>query len=183
MKPSVTSRDANDASALPAIRLKKGKTSHRNRNRISNASSMHSRKEIRRVLSSLLRMKRLQFIFSLLATLVIARASFAQSDLERQYTILAVTVEGNQSGSAETIISQSGLFKGQKITLPSDDLRRAMSRLWQQNIFSDVSIDVAKVSPQSDGTDGLYLVIRVIELQRLDTIMYEGNEEVSRADI
>jgi outer membrane protein insertion porin family len=128
-------------------------------------------------------MKILQFIFSLLIVSLVADISSAQSELEKQYTILGITVEGNQSGSAETIISQSGLFRGQKITLPSDDLRRAMTRLWQQGIFADVSIDVEKISQQSDGTDGLFLVIRVKELSRLDTIIYEGNDELSRADI
>lgn len=128
-------------------------------------------------------MKTRQFIFSLLALCLSATIVVAQSQLEKQYVILGVSVEGNQSGDAQTIIAQSGLSKGQKITLPSDELRRAMARLWQQNIFSDVSIDVAKIASQADGTEGLFLVIKVKELPRLDTIFYEGNEELSRADI
>lgn len=127
-------------------------------------------------------MKIRQFILSLLVICLAATAGFAQFDLEKQYSILGIRVEGNQSGSAETIISQSGLFKGQKITLPSDDLRRALSRLWQQNIFAHVSVEVEKITKQSDGTDGLFLVIKVKELQRLDTVIYEGNEALSKAD-
>src|SRR5205823_3694628 len=74
---------------------------------------------------------------------------FAQIPGEQEYTILGITVEGNQSGTAETIIAQSTLRKGDKTKLPNDEnIRRATNRLWQQNIYSDVNIEVSKILPQ-----------------------------------
>jgi len=111
-----------------------------------------------------------------------ANVSFAQPK-ENEYTIMGILVEGNESGSAETIISQSQLGKGQTITLPSDDIRRATSRIWGQNIFSDVDIVLDKISPQADGRTGVFLTIKVKELPRLDTVGFTGFRNVSPADI
>ena len=88
---------------------------------------------------------------AVLTLILFAGSLFAQS--EKEYTVLGIVVEGNRSGSAETIISQSSIRKGDKISLPSDVVRRAMGRIWSQNIFSDVDIEVSKISPQTDGTD------------------------------
>lgn len=115
--------------------------------------------------------------------LLCANVSFAQP-AQTEYTIMGILVEGNESGSAETIISQSQLGKGQTITLPaSEDIRRATSRIWQQNIFSEVNIVVDKIIPQADGKNGIYLTIKVKELPRLDTVGFTGFKNVSPADI
>src|SRR6187402_1162645 len=111
-----------------------------------------------------------------------ANVLFAQP-VETQYTIMGILVEGNESGSAETIISQSQLGKGQTITSPFEEIKRATSRIWGQNIFSDVDIIVDKISPQADGSTGLFLTIKVKELPRLDTVGFTGFKNVSPADI
>src|SRR6476661_3733641 len=67
----------------------------------------------------------------------------AQAPGEQEYTVLGISVEGNVSGNAETIIAQSTIRKGDKIQ--TDAIRRAITRLWQQGIFSDVNIEATKV--------------------------------------
>lgn len=103
--------------------------------------------------------------------------------LEQQYTILGITVTGNQSGSPETIIAQSGLRQGQKFVLPSDEIRRAVQSLWSQNIFRDVQIDIERETPQSDGSIGLFLRIRVDEFPKIGVITIQGNDEMKTSDV
>ncbi|MDP4229091.1 MAG: outer membrane protein assembly factor BamA [Bacteroidota bacterium] len=110
-------------------------------------------------------------------------SSFAQTPGEQEYTVLGVSVEGNESGSAETIIAQSGIRKGDKVTIPSDEVRRAITRLWQQNIFSDVNIEATKIIPQDGGTLGVYLTIKVKEFRHCDSVIIDGYKHLSLSDI
>ncbi len=124
------------------------------------------------------------FIAIVLAALVaIAAPLRAQAPVEQQYLIMGITVEGNQSGNAETIISQSMLRKGMKFTMPSSEISRAIERLWDQNIYSDVHIDAARLEPQTDGTIGVYMTIKVKEFSRVDSVIIEGNKHLSKTDI
>jgi outer membrane protein insertion porin family len=107
----------------------------------------------------------------------------AQAPGGQEYTVLGITVEGNISGSAETIIAQSTIRKGDKVTMPSDEVRRAITRLWQQNIFSDVNIEASKIIPQDGGTYGVYLTIKVKEFQHCDSIVIDGYNHLSLSDI
>src|SRR5579862_7429095 len=71
---------------------------------------------------------------TLLLLLFTPNFSRAQTPGEQEYIVLGISVEGNISGNAETIIAQSTIRKGDKIQ--TDAIRRAISRLWQQGIFS-----------------------------------------------
>jgi len=102
---------------------------------------------------------------------------------EQQYTVLGISIAGNRSGDAQTIIGESGLYKGQVLTLPSDAIRNAIHQLWDMGLFSNVNVIVEKEVPQSDGTIGLFLGIRVTELPRLNKYSIVGNKELKTADI
>ncbi|MBS1904360.1 MAG: outer membrane protein assembly factor BamA [Bacteroidetes bacterium] len=110
-------------------------------------------------------------------------ANAQQVPHDQEYTILGISVEGNRSGDASTIIAQSQLRKGAKFTMPSDDIRKAIDRLWAQNLYSDVHVLAQKVIAQADGTPGVYLVIKVTEFPRIDSVVVEGNKHLSRTDI
>ncbi len=94
------------------------------------------------------------------------------------YKILAISTEGNQFYDSKTIIANSGLKIGSEISIPSDDTRDAIMRLWNLGLFSDIQILVDK----KVGTD-IYLVIKVKELPRLDNIKFDGNDEFSDKDL
>jgi outer membrane protein insertion porin family len=112
-----------------------------------------------------------------------ASKSAPAQPVEQQYTILGISVEGNTTGSGETIIGQSGLYKGQKITFPSDDTRRAIQQLWNESIYSDVQIVVDKEVDQADGTIGIFLTIKVTQFPRMNVVTVSGNKQVKTADI
>lgn len=94
------------------------------------------------------------------------------------YRIRKISTEGQQSFDSKTIISNSGLKVGQEITIPSDETHDAITRLWNLNLFSDISIVVdKKVGKEAD------LIIKVKELPKLDNIKYSGNDEFSNKDL
>jgi len=62
-----------------------------------------------------------------------------------QYEIENITVSGVEFIQKEVLISMSGLSKGQKITLPSEDITKVVRKFWGQGLFSDVKVSIVKV--------------------------------------
>jgi outer membrane protein insertion porin family len=117
--------------------------------------------------------------FVLFIVIFSAKLSYSQEGQgPATYKILAITTEGNKVYDSKTIIANSGLKVGSEITIPSDDTRDAIMRLWNLDLFSDIEILVDK----KVGTD-VYLVIKVKELPRLDNIKFSGNDEFSDKDL
>lgn len=94
------------------------------------------------------------------------------------YKILSISTEGNKFYDSRTIINNSGLTVGSEISIPSDDTREAIQRLWNLGLFSDIQIVVER----KVGNDA-YLVIKVKELPKLSKIAISGNDEFDDKDI
>ena len=62
-----------------------------------------------------------------------------------EYEIAGITVEGIQNLDKNAIITLSGLNVGNKIMVPGEDLSKAITKLWDQNLFADIRIDASKV--------------------------------------
>ena len=61
------------------------------------------------------------------------------------YKILGISVEGNKTADANTIIANSGLKVGDEIEIPGDQTLNAIKRLWKLGLFtSDVQIVIDK---------------------------------------
>lgn len=102
---------------------------------------------------------------------------------EQQYTIAGISITGNRTGDAQTIINQSGLYKGQRLSGPTDIIHAAEQQLWNMGIFSDIEIVVDRQVGQPDSTIGLFLSIHVHELSHLGTTTVSGNKEIKSAEI
>ena len=63
----------------------------------------------------------------------------------REYTLGDITVLGNTAFEEQTIITYSGLRKGQEITIPGEDISAAIKKLWNSKLFSDIEIYITKV--------------------------------------
>jgi len=101
------------------------------------------------------------------------------SQIREHYQILGISVEGNNNTDATIIIANSGLKVNDEIDVPGDETINAIKRLWNLNIFSEISIDIAK---QVD--NGVFLVIKVKEFPRLaDKVYIVGNDEIDEDDI
>ena len=94
--------------------------------------------------------------------------------LSSTYKIAGLTVLGAEHTDVQAIKLFSSLQVGQEITIPGDDIKRAITGLWAQDLFADIQIEVAEVR----GRDA-YLVIRVKELPRLTRYTISG---VSRSE-
>jgi outer membrane protein insertion porin family len=94
------------------------------------------------------------------------------------YKILGMSVDGNKSSDANTIIVSTGLKVGDEIQVPGDKTINAIKNLWALNIFSDVQIVIDKQL-----SDGVFLMIKVQEYPRLEKVVIEGNDEIDTDDI
>lgn len=107
--------------------------------------------------------------------------SSAQRAKPEVYKILGVAVEGNvtQSGTESgAIIERSGLRVGNEISVPGEQIRQAINRLWALRIFSDIEILIER-----QVADGVYLLIRVKEYPRMVRYEIKGTDDVSEDDV
>ena len=92
--------------------------------------------------------------------------------------ISSIELEGNNSTDPSILILMSGLRVGQVITVPGDELRTAVERLWQQQLFKDVEIQLKNVK---DGK--IDLVIKMVERPRLSRFSIKGLKKSETNDI
>jgi len=114
-------------------------------------------------------------IFFLSIILLLTSAPFSQV---KSYKILGISVQGNKSADAGTIISSSGIKIGDEIQVPGDKTLNAIRNLWSLNIFSDVQILIDK-----EVGDGIFLIIKVDEYPRIERTVLDGNDEIDTDDI
>ena len=103
--------------------------------------------------------------------------SFGQTK-KNTYKILGISVQGNKSADAATIIANSSIKEGDEILVPGDKTMNAIRQLWSLNIFSDIQIIIDK-----QVGDGVFLLIKVNEYPRVEKVVYSGNDEISTEDI
>ncbi len=94
------------------------------------------------------------------------------------YKILGISVQGNKSADAATIIANSGIKEGDEIVIPGDKTMNAIRQLWSLNIFSDIKIIIDK---QVD--NGVFLLIKVKEYPRIEKVIFTGNDEIGTDDL
>ncbi|HLF20363.1 MAG TPA: POTRA domain-containing protein, partial [Bacteroidota bacterium] len=109
--------------------------------------------------------------------LIIVVTAYAQQRPE-VYKILGITVEGTRSADPAAIIANTGLKVGDEITIPGEQTRQAIDRLYNLRLFSDIQILI-----ENKVQDGVYLIIRLQENSRLDNVEIAGNDELSEDDI
>ena len=85
------------------------------------------------------------------------------------YMIASITISGNTYTPEGVILLTSGLKVGQKITIPGDDTKQAISRLWKRKLFSDIELSVEKVKDNR-----ISLHIRVEERPALSKYSIKG---------
>lgn len=87
----------------------------------------------------------------------------------QRYKLIDIEVEGNKFTEKSIIELMSGLTRGQNITLPGDETRLAIEKLWKQRLFSDIEISARK-----KGADGVVLIFTVVERPRLSKYSIKG---------
>ncbi|PCJ65213.1 MAG: outer membrane protein assembly factor BamA [Bacteroidetes bacterium] len=87
----------------------------------------------------------------------------------QKFEIGGLTISGNNFTDSKIILLMSGLSVGQTITIPGDETRIAIDRMWKQKLFSDIEIGISKTV----GTK-LHLNIVVVERPRLSKYSIKG---------
>ena len=120
----------------------------------------------------------LRMFYKIVLVIMLLTVSITAQETQKSYKILGVSVEGNKSADAATIIANSGLRVGNEIQIPGDQTLNAIRQLWSLNIFSDVQI-----IKEQEINDGVFLLIKVVEYPRLERVVVEGNDEIDIEDI
>jgi outer membrane protein insertion porin family len=92
------------------------------------------------------------------------------------YIIGGVSISGVRFLDPNALIEISGLRVGQEIPIPGDQITSAVKKLWQQGLFSDVRINIARKV-----ADTAFLDIFLQERPRISSVKYKGlrNSEIT----
>lgn len=85
------------------------------------------------------------------------------------YTLEEVTVTGNTNFSEQTIISYSGLRKGEEIVIPGEEISNAIKKLWNSKLFNSIDIYLVK----TEGNKA-FLEINLADLPELNDVEIQG---------
>jgi len=104
--------------------------------------------------------------------LLLGYSNYAQTEgfiKGRTYVVDSIKVSGLKSFNAQTVISYSGLRKGQKISVPGEQVIEIINKLWGLELFSDINFYVTKVNGEK-----IDLEIEIEELPTLTDVKVNG---------
>jgi len=87
----------------------------------------------------------------------------------KKYFLKKVSVTGKISYNELTVVTFSGLEKGQELTVPGEEITQAVKKLGKLGIFSDIDFYVDKIEG-----DSISLELNIIELPKLDEVKFTG---------
>ena len=100
------------------------------------------------------------------------------SNVPKEYTIAGIKVTGTKRYDEQLLISISGISVGDKVMVPGgDNFSKAINKLWQQRLFSNVQISFTKL----EGAN-LYIEINVFEMPALSNYFLKGDVRKSEDD-
>ncbi len=116
-----------------------------------------------------MRLKSYSILFYLVFLPLLAFPQQNQLDTGKKYTIGEITVAGAQSFNELTVITFSGLKKGEEIFIPGERISNVIKKLWDENLFSDVNIYVTNIEENI-----VDLEINITELPTLNDATITG---------
>ena len=100
------------------------------------------------------------------------------TEKKQTYVIGEVIVSGKTTFSPQTIVTYSGLRKGEEITLPGQKISNAIKKLWGSNLFSSIEVfENKKIN------DTVFLEISLIDLPELKKLTITGIKKNKTEDI
>lgn len=138
-------------------------------------------KQVNKLIDS--KLLKTQLLFTLLLTLILSIPSAVAQELmvqdSKTYTIAEITVNGETSFSEQTIIAYSGLRKGEEIAIPGEKISKAITKLWNSNLFNNIEIYLKDVKNGNQA----YLEIRLTDLPELNEVKITGVKKSKREKI
>ncbi|WP_400192430.1 outer membrane protein assembly factor BamA [Hymenobacter sp. B81] len=100
-------------------------------------------------------------------TLQAQTAPATSPDEPQRYEIGGITVSGTRYLDPNTLIGLTGLKVGDKVSIPGDELGRAVRKLWEQGILGDINVLVDRIEGQK-----VFLNFELKERPRLSKIYF-----------
>ena len=128
-----------------------------------------------------------KWYYILLLLFCASGAAIAQNDTirgtydygnKRTFSIAKITIQGAESRDRNAIKSIAGLREGKSITIPGDDIPKAIKALWKLQLFEDVQILQDKVE-----SDLIYLRIILVERATLSRYSIKGEGKNKHSDL
>ena len=91
------------------------------------------------------------------------------ADEPKKYVLGGITVSGARYLDPNTLIGLSGLRVGDNITIPGEEIGKAIRKLWAQGILGDVNVTIAR----TEG-DKIFLDFTLKERPRLSKFTFNG---------
>ena len=108
----------------------------------------------------------------ILFILIIGAFSYGQTESfvkGKTYELDSITVSGIKTFNEQTVISYSGLRKGQKIKVPGEEVSSVINKLWGLELFSNINVFVTNVENNKISLD-----IEIDELPTLTDVKING---------
>lgn len=90
-------------------------------------------------------------------------------DQGREYILADVKVIGKISYNEQTVVTFAGLEKGQKITVPGEEISAAIKKLWKLGLFNEIDTYINHI----DG-DSIFIDMHISELPKLSEVKIQG---------
>ena len=85
------------------------------------------------------------------------------------YVLDEINVTGLKTFNEQTVVTYTGLFSGQSIRIPGEEISQVINKLWKLELFSDINFYVTKI----DG-DKASIEINIVELPSLSDYKITG---------
>ncbi len=96
----------------------------------------------------------------------------------KEYEIGGITISGIKYLDRNVLIHLSGLKVGNTITVPGDDITKAINKLWKHGLFGDVEISATKIVGNK-----IFLDIFLKERPRLSKFSFTGVSKAEADDL
>ncbi len=125
----------------------------------------------------------LQFIFTVVIFGFVSKANAQDEDRVpfdqgTSYILANVNVTGKVTYNQQTIVTFSGLEKGQRITVPGEEISNAIKKLGKLALFSDIDFYVNHIAG-----DSIYLDLNITELPKLSEVKITGVKKSKAEDL
>ena len=116
--------------------------------------------------------KSIQFFFTILIFGSISQVKAQDRvpfDQGTPYILANINVTGKITYNEQTVVTFTGLEKGQRITVPGEEISNAIKKLGKLGLFSDIDFYVNKIEG-----DSIFLELNINELPKLSEVKING---------
>jgi len=122
-----------------------------------------------------------KIVLLLLISFTLAATAQTNDELDysnpKTYEIGGIMINGANHLNNSTLIAITELSVGESVKIPGDKITLAITKLWEQGLFSDVNISIEKVVENT-----AFLIINLKENPRLSKFKFKGRK-VRKSDI